>query len=109
MPARVLAQDTGLPSSDEPTAAPDIRHQELAATIARTLASHGGAVIVVLHDLGLAAAYAHRVAVLSQGQVAARGAPADVFTASTLSAMHRHEVEVLPHPRTGVPLLIPLR
>lgn len=64
---------------------------------------------MVLHDLGLAAAYAHRVAVLSQGQVAARGIPVDVFTASTLSAVYRHEVEVLPHPRTGVPLVIPLR
>ncbi|MBR8744145.1 heme ABC transporter ATP-binding protein [Nocardiopsis sp. MG754419] len=109
MLARVLAQDTTLLLLDEPTAALDIRHQELVLTIARTLASRGGAVIVVLHDLGLAAAYAHRVAVLSGGQVAAQGTPTDVFTASLLSAVYRHEVEVLPHPRTGVPLVIPLR
>ncbi|SIO88401.1 heme ABC transporter ATP-binding protein [Nocardiopsis sp. JB363] len=109
MLARVLAQDTALLLLDEPTAALDIRHQELVLGIARTLASHGGAVIVVLHDLGLAAAYAHRVAVLSGGRVAAQGTPADVFTASSLSAVYRHEVEVLPHPRTGVPLVVPLR
>ncbi|GAA1117045.1 heme ABC transporter ATP-binding protein [Nocardiopsis metallicus] len=109
MLARVLAQDTGLLLLDEPTAALDIRHQELVLSIARTLASHGGAVIVVLHDLGLAAAYAHRVAVLSGGQVAAQGTPADVFSASLLSAVYQHEVEVLPHPRTGVPLVVPLR
>lgn len=107
--ARVLAQDTHLLLLDEPTAALDIRHQELVLSIARGLASRGGAVIVVLHDLGLAAAYAHRVAVLSGGQVAARGTPADVFSSSLLSAVYRHEVEVLPHPRTGVPLVVPLR
>ncbi len=109
MLARVLAQRTGLLLLDEPTAALDIRHQELVLSIARTLASRGGTVIVVLHDLGLAAAYAHRVAVLSGGQVAAQGTPADVFSSSLLSAVYQHEVEVLPHPRTGVPLVIPLR
>lgn len=109
MLARVLAQGTALLLLDEPTAALDIRHQELVLSIARTLASRGGAVIVVLHDLGLAAAYAHRVAVLSGGQVAAQGSPEDVFSSSLLSAVYQHEVEVLPHPRTGVPLVVPLR
>ncbi|MDE3724824.1 heme ABC transporter ATP-binding protein [Nocardiopsis sp. N85] len=107
--ARVLAQDTQLLMLDEPTAALDIHHQELVLTIARTLARSGGAVIVVLHDLGLAAAYAHRVAILSQGRVAAQGPPGDVFTAPLLSDVYRHEVEVLPHPRTGIPLVVPLR
>ncbi|MEV2276119.1 hypothetical protein AB0I72_11070 [Nocardiopsis sp. NPDC049922] len=64
---------------------------------------------MVLHDLGLAAAYAHRVAVLSEGRVAARGAPADVFTAPLLSDVYQHQVDVLPHPRTGAPLVVPRR
>lgn len=109
MLARVLAQDTQLLLLDEPTAALDIRHQELVLDLASQLAERGGAVIVVLHDLGLAAAYAHRVAILSRGRVAAQGSPADVFTASLLSSVYQHEVEVLPHPRTGVPLVVPLR
>ncbi|SHJ53017.1 iron complex transport system ATP-binding protein [Nocardiopsis flavescens] len=109
MLARVLAQDAQLLMLDEPTAALDIHHQELVLTIARTLAERGGAVIVVLHDLGLAAAYAHRVAILSEGRIAAQGPPAEVFTAPLLSAVYRHEVEVLPHPRTGIPLVVPLR
>ncbi|MFL1377104.1 MULTISPECIES: heme ABC transporter ATP-binding protein [unclassified Nocardiopsis] len=109
MLARVLAQDTPLLMLDEPTAALDIHHQELVLGIARALAERGGAVIVVLHDLGLAAAYAHRVAILSEGRIAAQGPPAEVFTASLLSAVYRHEVEVLPHPRTGIPLVVPLR
>ncbi|KOX13630.1 hemin ABC transporter ATP-binding protein [Nocardiopsis sp. NRRL B-16309] len=107
--ARVLAQRTQVLLLDEPTAALDIRHQEAVLSVARTLADSGGAVIVVLHDLGLAAAYAHRVAILSQGRVVARGAPSDVFTASLLSTVYRHDVEVVPHPRTGVPLIVPLR
>lgn len=44
-----------------------------------------------------------------RGRVAAQGAPADVFTTSLLSSVYQHEVEVLPHPRTGVPLVVPLR
>ncbi|WP_433698241.1 heme ABC transporter ATP-binding protein [Nocardiopsis sp. CA-288880] len=109
MLARVLAQDTQVLMLDEPTAALDIRHQELVLSIARQISEGGGAVIVVLHDLGLAAAYAHRVAILSGGRIAAQGAPADVFTASLLGNVYQHEVEVLPHPRTGVPLVVPLR
>ncbi len=109
MLARVLAQDTPLLMLDEPTAALDVHHQELVLGIACSLAERGGAVIVVLHDLGLAAAYAHRVAILSQGRIAAQGPPTEVFTASLLSAVYRHEVEVLPHPRTGTPLVVPLR
>ena len=109
MLARVLAQGAQVLMLDEPTAALDIRHQELVLSIARQIAEDGGAVIVVLHDLGLAAAYAHRVAILSGGRVAAQGAPADVFRAPLLSTVYQHEVEVLPHPRTGVPLVVPLR
>ncbi|MFI6577255.1 heme ABC transporter ATP-binding protein [Nocardiopsis sp. NPDC050513] len=109
MLARVLAQRTQLLMLDEPTAALDIRHQELVLSVSRALADAGQAVIVVLHDLGLAAAYAHRVAVLSEGRVAARGAPADVFTAPLLSDVYQHQIDVLPHPRTGAPLVVPRR
>ncbi|MCY9782328.1 heme ABC transporter ATP-binding protein [Nocardiopsis sp. EMB25] len=109
MLARVLAQGTQLLMLDEPTAALDIRHQELVLSVARELAEDGRTVIVVLHDLGLAAAYAHRVAVLSRGRIAARGTPADVFTASLLSDVYQHQVDVLPHPRTGAPLVVPRR
>src|SRR5699024_7637813 len=64
-----------------------------------------GAVIVVLHDLGLAAAHAHPVATTSHGRVAVQGAaPADVFAGSFLSVVWRHGAEVLPHPEHRVPL-----
>ncbi|QXE37186.1 heme ABC transporter ATP-binding protein [Streptomyces sp. GMY02] len=107
--ARVLAQRAPLLLLDEPTAALDLRHQELVLRICRERAAAGDAVVVVLHDLGLAAAHADRAAVLHEGGVAAEGPPAEVFGAGLLSRVYRQPVEVLPHPRTGVPLVIPER
>ncbi|MFI7315417.1 heme ABC transporter ATP-binding protein [Streptomyces venezuelae] len=107
--ARVLAQRAPLLLLDEPTAALDLRHQELVLRICRDRAAAGDAVVVVLHDLGLAAAYADRVAVLRGGTVAAEGAPGDVFGEALLSEVYRQPVEVFPHPRTGAPVVAPLR
>ncbi|MFD3543448.1 heme ABC transporter ATP-binding protein [Streptomyces sp. NPDC058662] len=107
--ARVLAQRAPLLLLDEPTAALDLRHQELVLRVCRERASAGDAVVVVLHDLGLAAAYADRVAVLHDGRIAAAGAPAEVFEDELLSRVYRQPVEVLPHPRTGAPLVVPVR
>ncbi|MFC7309779.1 heme ABC transporter ATP-binding protein [Streptomyces monticola] len=107
--ARVLAQTAPLLLLDEPTAALDLRHQELVLRICRERAAAGDAVVVVLHDLGLAAGYADRVAVLEGGLVAADGPPGRVFTEGLLSTVYRQPVEVVPHPRTGTPLVLPLR
>ncbi|MFD7069300.1 heme ABC transporter ATP-binding protein [Streptomyces sp. NPDC059913] len=107
--ARVLAQRAPLLLLDEPTAALDLRHQELVLRICRERAAAGDAVVVVLHDLGLAAAYADRVAVLHGGRIAAAGPPAGVFTGALLGEVYRQPVEVFPHPRTGVPLVVPDR
>ncbi|RII17049.1 Hemin import ATP-binding protein HmuV [Streptomyces sp. YIM 130001] len=107
--ARVLAQRTPLILLDEPTAALDLRHQELVLRVCRERAAAGDAVVVVLHDLGLAAAYADRVTVLQDGSVAAEGRPAEVFTEELLTRVYRQPVEVLPHPRTGAVLIFPKR
>ncbi|MER8097242.1 heme ABC transporter ATP-binding protein [Streptomyces goshikiensis] len=107
--ARVLAQGAPLLLLDEPTAALDLRHQELVLRICRERAAAGDAVVVVLHDLGLAAAYADRAAVLHDGRIAADGPPAEVFEDGLLSRVYRQPVEVLPHPRTGAPLVVPVR
>ncbi|MGW1779960.1 heme ABC transporter ATP-binding protein [Streptomyces sp. NPDC002143] len=107
--ARVLAQRTPLLLLDEPTAALDLKHQELVLRLCRERASAGDAVVVVLHDLGLAAAYAHRVAILCAGRVAADGPPGEVFTEGLLSEVYDQPVEVLAHPRTGAVLVTPKR
>ncbi|GGZ21444.1 hemin import ATP-binding protein HmuV [Streptomyces inusitatus] len=107
--ARALAQRTSLLLLDEPTAALDLRHQELVLRICRERAAAGDGVVVVLHDLGLAAAYADRVAVLHEGRIAAEGEPAEVFDDELLSRVYRQPVEVFPHPRSGEPVVVPRR
>ncbi|MFG2158572.1 heme ABC transporter ATP-binding protein [Streptomyces olivaceus] len=107
--ARVLAQRAPLLLLDEPTAALDLRHQELVLRLCRERARAGDAVVVVLHDLALAAAYADRVAVLRAGRVAADGPPAEVFAEELLTEVYDQPVEVLPHPRTGALLVLPRR
>ncbi|MFF2718847.1 heme ABC transporter ATP-binding protein [Streptomyces sp. NPDC058011] len=107
--ARVLAQRAPLMLLDEPTAALDLRHQELVLRICRERAAAGDAVVVVLHDLSLAAAYADRVAVLHEGRIAVVGPPGEIFDGELLGEVYRQPVEVFPHPRTGTPLVVPVR
>lgn len=107
--ARVLAQDTATLLLDEPTAALDLGHQETVLALAVDRAAAGAAVVVVLHDLASAAAYADRVAVLDDGRVAAAGPPREVLTGELLSRVYRYPVEVLDHPGTGAQLVLPAR
>ncbi|MFJ4332438.1 heme ABC transporter ATP-binding protein [Streptomyces sp. NPDC088935] len=107
--ARVLAQRAPLLLLDEPTAALDLRHQELVLRLCRQRARAGEAVVVVLHDLALAAAYADRVALLRSGRIAAGGPPSEVFAEGLLSEVYDQPVEVFPHPRTGALLVVPHR
>lgn len=107
--ARVLAQQAPLLLLDEPTAALDLKHTEDVLRLARQRARRGDAILVVLHDLTLAAAYADRIALLARGRLAACGPPAAVCTPATLSALYGHPVDVLPHPTTGALLVLPHR
>jgi iron complex transport system ATP-binding protein len=107
--ARVLAQRTQVVFLDEPTAALDVHHQELVLEQARACADRGDAVVVVLHDLGLAAAHADRVVVIADGRVVADGGPGDVLRPELLSAVYHHDIEVFHHPVTGELLVLPRR
>ncbi|MGW4632113.1 heme ABC transporter ATP-binding protein [Nocardia sp. NPDC004415] len=107
--ARVLAQDTATLLLDEPTAALDIGHQEAVLRLAADRAATGSAVVVVVHDLGVAAAYADRVTVLDGGRVAADGPPRTVLTRELLTEVYRHPVDVFDHPTTGAQLVLPDR
>ncbi len=96
--ARVLAQRTPAVLLDEPTAALDLRHQEDVMRVARALALQGVAVVVVLHDLSLAAAYADDVALLDKGRLAAYGSPREVFTPERVEAVYGVAVHVIDGP-----------
>jgi iron complex transport system ATP-binding protein len=107
--ARVMAGRTGVLMLDEPTAALDLGHQEAVLGIARERARAGDAVLVVLHDLNLAGAYADRIALLRDGRIIACDAPERVLTAEVVSDVYQTPVEVIPHPVTGRGIVLPRR
>jgi iron complex transport system ATP-binding protein len=107
--ARVLVQDAQLLLLDEPTAALDLGHQEMVMRVLHGRVSRGDAVVVVLHDLTLAAGHASRVVVIDGGRIVADGPPADVCTPALLSDVYRAPIDVVAHPRTGAALVVPRR
>ena len=107
--ARLLAQETEILLLDEPTAALDIRHQEKVIAAARARARDGATVMVIVHDLSLAAAYADRIVLLEDGRVRAVGSPAEVLTAELVSEVYQHPVTVLTAPEGGELLIVPVR
>jgi iron complex transport system ATP-binding protein len=92
---------------DEPTASLDIAHQIATMRIARRAARLGEGVLVVLHDLNLAAAFADRVVLMHQGRVVADGTGTDVFTAARLSAIYETEI-VVEEAMDGRPRIVPV-
>lgn len=104
---RALAQDTPVMMLDEPTAALDIHHQEQVLDILRVHRDAGNAVLLVVHDLTLAAAYADRVAVMKDGRLLAIGPTPEVMTVDLLSHTYDHPVEVIEH--AGRRVILPVR
>ena len=92
---RVLAQRTPILMLDEPTAALDIQYQERLMQVVRQRVHQNAGAVVVLHDLGLAAAYADRVVVLADGKVVAQGSPREVLTADLLSSVYSTPVHIV--------------
>jgi iron complex transport system ATP-binding protein len=93
---RVLAQLWGVDATepallllDEPVDGLDFAHRHQALALARHWAERGTAVIIVLHDLDLAATVADRAVVLHRGEVAASGPVPEVFTADLLASVFR--------------------
>jgi iron complex transport system ATP-binding protein len=106
--ARVLAQEAPLLLLDEPTAALDLRHQQIVMDIARELASDGSTIVVILHDLNLAAAFADRIVLLQDGGIAACGTPWQVMTEPILEQVFECRIQVTTHPQMDSPLVLPL-
>ena len=103
--ARALAQEPKLLIADEPTDGLDIAHQLTAMQVLRARAAQGGTTIVALHDLGLAARFADRIILLSDGQMVAAGVPAEVLTAPRIAAIYG--VDMLVTAAEGVPVFVP--
>lgn len=102
--AMALAQQTGLLLLDEPTTYLDIRYQVEVLDLVRGLVDeHGLTVVLVLHDLNQAAAYADHMVLLRDGRIAARGTPGEVLDRATISEVFGLDVAVDTDVATGVP------
>jgi ABC-type cobalamin/Fe3+-siderophores transport system ATPase subunit len=105
--AQALAQDAPVVLMDEPTTHLDLRHiveaLQLVASMARDQAR---AVLVVFHDLNLAAAVCDRIHALDGGRVVAAGPPREVLTRRFLAEVYGIEAEVYPHAVTGRPTVV---
>ncbi len=92
--ARVLANRPLLWLADEPIASLDFRYQRLVMELLRAFADEGGAVVLAIHDLSLAARYCDRLCLLDGGRVAARGRVEEVLREDLLSRVYGLPVSV---------------
>ena len=107
--AMVLAQDTPLILLDEPTAWLDLRVQlDLMACLHRLSRAAGRTLVLVLHELNLAAAYADHMVMLRDGRLIAQGTAEAVMTPALLRQVFGLEASVIADPITGRPVCLPV-
>ncbi|GAB4043872.1 heme ABC transporter ATP-binding protein [Spirosoma litoris] len=109
--ARVLAQiwdvEQGILFLDEPTTGLDLLHQHQMLEIAHEFTKKGFCVVVILHDLNLAAQYADQIVMLRSGRVEAIGTPREVITEETIHRVFNLKVWLIDHPEMDCPMVVP--
>ncbi|ANY09368.1 ABC transporter ATP-binding protein [Pseudonocardia sp. HH130630-07] len=106
--ALVLAQSPETMLLDEPTTFLDLAHQlDVLDLLRRVNRERGRTVVMVLHDLELAARYADHLVALREGRIVAEGPPAEVVTEELVRSVFGVDALVLPDPLTGTPLVLP--
>ncbi|WP_269182531.1 ABC transporter ATP-binding protein [Modestobacter sp. VKM Ac-2985] len=107
--AMALAQQTDVLLLDEPTTFLDVAHQiEVLDLLTDLNRARGTTIVMVLHDLNLAARYADHLVALSGGRIHAAGEPADVLTEECVRAVFGLESQVIVDPTSGKPLMLPM-
>ena len=106
--ALVLAQGPGTMLLDEPTTFLDLAHQLDVLDLLRAVnAEQRRTIVMVLHDLELAARYADHLIAMRDGRIVAEGAPSAVVTEELVSSVFGVDALVTPDPLTGTPLVLP--
>ncbi|GAA2791177.1 ABC transporter ATP-binding protein [Saccharopolyspora taberi] len=104
-----LAQGTDLLLLDEPTTYLDLSHQvDVLDLIGRLHDDSGRTVVMVLHDLNLAARYADRLVAMRDGAIVAEGAPEEVLTERLLEEVFGLNARVIADPVVGTPMVVPI-
>ncbi|WP_167041545.1 ABC transporter ATP-binding protein [Salinibacterium sp. ZJ454] len=107
--AMVLAQDPDILLLDEPTTFLDVTHQiEVLDLLTDLNRSRGTTVVMVLHDLNLAARYADHIVVMAAGRIIASGPPAEVISAELVQNAFALESRVVTDPVCGAPMVVPV-
>ncbi|HEY0186160.1 MAG TPA: ABC transporter ATP-binding protein [Cellulomonas sp.] len=107
--AMALAQQTDVLLLDEPTTFLDVAHQvEVLDLLVDLNAARGTTIVLVLHDLNLAARYADHLVAVAGGRVHAAGTPAEVLTPATVQAVFGLRAQVVTDPVSGTPLMVPV-
>jgi len=107
--AMALAQQTDLLLLDEPTTFLDVSHQiEVLDLLTDLNRSRGTTIVMVLHDLNLAARYADHLIALADGTVHAAGRPAEVLTEDCVRSVFGIESRVITDPVSNTPLMLPI-
>ncbi len=107
--ARALCQAPSVLLLDEPTAHLDLAHRLRLLDLVAARHAAGVTVMAVLHDLNLASLYCGRLLLMAAGRVVADGPPAAVLTAALLAKHFGADVEIVPHPQSGLPQVLPRR
>ena len=106
--ALALAQEAPVMLLDEPTSNLDLAHQTGIMDLVRDVQlDRGGAVVVAIHDLTLAAQYCHRLVMLAEGRGVVEGPPGAVLTRENIERVYGADVFVVPHPQGGTPVVLP--
>ncbi|HKR52395.1 MAG TPA: ABC transporter ATP-binding protein [Pseudonocardiaceae bacterium] len=104
-----LAQGTDLVLLDEPTTFLDLAHQvDVLDLVERLHTEAGRTVVMVLHDLNMAARYAQRLVAMRAGKIIAQGTPCEVLTEPLLREIFELDAQVLTDPVAGTPLIVPV-
>lgn len=99
--AMLIAQNARYLLLDEPTSALDIAHQVDVLALVRKLGQDlEMGVVVVLHDINMAATYCDHLVALHSGHLLTQGSPEDIMTPETLKAIYGISMSVIPHPHT---------
>ena len=105
--ARALAQDTQVLLLDEVTAPLDITHQLAVMEELRAWLDEDKTIVMVLHDINLAARYADHLFAVREGRLIASGAPGDIMTSELVREVFDLDAIVIPDPVSGSPLVLP--
>ncbi|SEN74862.1 ABC transporter ATP-binding protein [Cryobacterium luteum] len=107
--AMALAQDPEILLLDEPTTFLDVTHQiEVLDLLLERNRERGTTVVMVLHDLNLAARYADHLVVMCAGRIVANGTPAETLTAEIVRHAFDLEARIVPDPVCGSPMVVPI-